>query len=109
MGVALSLDDFGTGYSSFSYLKRLRIDEIKIDRSFVMDIDTNRESAAIVSAILSLASGLDLKAVAEGVETEAQLAHLAASSCQNYQGYYFSRPLPADQIPELLTLHGVPE
>ena len=109
LGVELSLDDFGTGYSSFSYLKRLRIDEIKIDRSFVMDMATSRESAAIVAAILSLATGLGLKVVAEGVETEAQLALLAAHSCQNYQGYYFSRPLPADQISALLAAHVIPE
>lgn len=109
MGVELSLDDFGTGFSSFSYLKRLRIDEIKIDRSFVKDLVTNRESAAIVAAILSLADGLGLKVVAEGIETEAQLSYLAAQSCQNYQGYYFSRPLPADQISELLASHRIPE
>ena len=109
MGVELSLDDFGTGYSSFSYLKRLRIDEIKIDRSFVIDMATSPESSAIVAAILSLASGLGLKVVAEGVETEAQLALLAANSCQNYQGNYFSRPLPADQISELLASRVIPQ
>ncbi len=106
MGVGLSLDDFGTGYSSFSHLKRLRIDEIKIDRSFVADMDTSLESTAIVAAILSLATGLGLKVVAEGVETEDQLANLAARSCQNFQGYYFSHPLPADQISGLLALRA---
>jgi diguanylate cyclase (GGDEF)-like protein len=109
LGVGLSLDDFGTGYSSFSHLKRLRIDEIKIDRAFVADMDSSTESAAIVAAILSLATGLGLKIVAEGVETEAQLAGLAARSCQNYQGYHFSRPLPVDEITALLARHRAPK
>jgi diguanylate cyclase (GGDEF)-like protein len=101
MGVGLSLDDFGTGYSSFSYLKRLPLDEIKIDRAFVADMAGDPQSAAIVAAILALAEGLGLTIVAEGVETEAQLAHLAAHACQTYQGYYFSPPVPPDAILKL--------
>ncbi len=98
LGVGLSLDDFGTGYSSFSYLKRLPLNEIKIDRAFVADMASDPQSAAIVAAMLALAEGLGLKIVAEGVETEAQLAHLAARACQTYQGFYYSPPVPADVI-----------
>jgi diguanylate cyclase len=97
-GVGLSLDDFGTGYSSFSYLKSLPLDEIKIDRSFVVDMVEDPRSAAIVDAIVTLAHGLGLKVVVEGVETGAQLSRLATSNCRHYQGYYFSKPLPADQL-----------
>jgi EAL domain-containing protein (putative c-di-GMP-specific phosphodiesterase class I) len=98
LGVGLSLDDFGTGYSSLSYIKRVPLDEIKIDRAFVADMLASPESAAIIAAILALAAGLHLKIVAEGVETAAQLAHLAAHACQSYQGYYFSPPLPPQEI-----------
>jgi diguanylate cyclase (GGDEF)-like protein len=100
IGVGLSLDDFGTGYSSFSYIQRLPLDEIKIDRSFVADMATSPESAAIVAAMLTLAGGLGLKIVAEGVETEAQLERLALRACQVYQGFYYSPPVPAEQIVE---------
>jgi diguanylate cyclase len=106
LGVKLSLDDFGTGYSSFSYIKRLPLDELKIDRSFVMDMASSPESAAIVAAILALADGLGLKIVAEGVETEAQLAHLAARACPCYQGFYYSPPVPPEQIAERLAHAG---
>jgi diguanylate cyclase (GGDEF)-like protein len=102
LGVQLSLDDFGTGYSSFSYIKRLPLDELKIDRSFVMDMASSPESAAIVAAILALADGLGLKIVAEGVETEVQLAHLAARACHYYQGYYYSPPVPPEEIAKQL-------
>jgi len=102
MGVRLAIDDFGTGYSSLSYLKRLPIDTLKIDRSFVMDIDNDPDSAAIASAILSLAGDLGMEVVAEGVETTGQLDFLRAKACDYIQGYLFSRPVPADELGKML-------
>jgi diguanylate cyclase (GGDEF)-like protein/PAS domain S-box-containing protein len=98
MGLRLSIDDFGTGYSSLSYLKRFPIDTLKIDKSFVDDITTEPDDAAIVAGIISLAHSLRLNVIAEGVETEAQRAILALQGCDQYQGYYFSKPLPASEI-----------
>jgi len=98
LGVRLALDDFGTGYSALSYLHRYRFDVLKIDQSFVFDVDRQEESAAIVRAILALAQALSLDVVAEGVETIAQFQHLRAMGCAKLQGFYFSRPLPASQI-----------
>jgi EAL domain-containing protein (putative c-di-GMP-specific phosphodiesterase class I)/FixJ family two-component response regulator len=101
-GVGIEIDDFGTGYSSLSYLKQLPIDTVKIDRSFIRNIDTNPVDAAIVSAIFAMAQSMQLRVVAEGVETRAQLQVLERYGCAYAQGYYFSKPLPADACGKLL-------
>jgi diguanylate cyclase (GGDEF)-like protein len=98
MGVLVSVDDFGTGYSSMSYLRRLPIDKLKIDRVFINEIVSRPEDASIVRAIVSLAHSLRLKVVAEGVETPAQLDFLKAVGCDEYQGYHFSRPVPSREF-----------
>lgn len=103
-GVRFALDDFGTGYSSLAYLKRLPLDVLKIDRSFVMDIDApdpqadGKRPAVLIDAIVAMAHQLDLQVLAEGVETQAQHERLLASGCDLFQGYRFSRPLPEDQL-----------
>jgi diguanylate cyclase (GGDEF)-like protein/PAS domain S-box-containing protein len=102
LGVRLSIDDFGTGYSSLSYLRRYAIDTLKIDRSFVHDVPDDADGSAITSAIVSLAQNLKLDVIAEGVETEAQRDFLRERGCHVMQGYLFSRPLPAEEIPRLL-------
>jgi EAL domain-containing protein (putative c-di-GMP-specific phosphodiesterase class I) len=102
VGVLFSLDDFGTGYSSLSYLKRFPIDTLKIDRAFVNDISSDSDDAAITKAIIAMAHGLDIKVTAEGVETKEQLELLRTYQCDTIQGFYFSKPLPAESIADLL-------
>ncbi len=97
LGVRLAIDDFGTGYSALSYLQRFPIDTIKIDQSFTRNIVSNPESQAIVSAIIGMANALNLSVIAEGVESEEQLAFLRKEGCQECQGYYFGRPVPAEE------------
>jgi len=101
IGIHLSIDDFGTGYSSLSYLQRFPLDALKIDRSFVSNIDKT-EGSAIALAIMALAKSLNLKVIAEGVETEHQVRILQEHGCEFMQGFLFSRPVPADEITRLL-------
>jgi diguanylate cyclase len=102
LGVRISVDDFGTGYSSLSYLRRLPLDKLKIDHSFIQEVTTSRDDAQIVRAIVSLAHSLHLKVIAEGVETEEQLDFLRRLGCDQYQGYFCSKPLPPDAFARFL-------
>ena len=101
-GVQLSIDDFGTGYSSMAYLKRLPVDTLKLDRVFVSEIATDTRDADLCAGVIALAHKLGLRVVAEGVETEAQRAALAARDCDLFQGYLFSRPMPSEDVPTYL-------
>jgi EAL domain-containing protein (putative c-di-GMP-specific phosphodiesterase class I) len=101
-GVQVALDDFGTGYSSLSYLRKFPIDELKIDQSFVSQIDIAGDDASIVTAVISMARSLKLRVVAEGVETLEEVDFLRTHECDEAQGYYFSRPVPPQQFAGLL-------
>ena len=102
MGVKLAIDDFGTGYSSLSYLLQFQVNRLKIDRSFVQDVAENSDDAAITTAIIKMAKALNLEVLAEGVETEAQMAFLRAAQCFDVQGYYFSKPIAVAKVVEQL-------
>lgn len=101
-GIHFSVDDFGTGYSSLAYLKRLPINELKIDKTFVQEAPTDPDDAALVEAIISLARHLNLQVVAEGVETQAQADFLNQRGVQLHQGYFFGKPQPAKEVLEKL-------
>jgi len=107
--VRISVDDFGTGYSSLSYLRRLPLDKLKIDRSFIQEVTTSRDDAQIVRAIVSLAHSLHLKVIAEGVETDDQLAFLRDLGCDQYQGFLRSKPVTADAFARLIREVPAPE
>jgi EAL domain-containing protein (putative c-di-GMP-specific phosphodiesterase class I) len=102
MGVALAIDDFGTGYSSLAYLKQLPVGELKIDRSFVMNMDADRDDALIVRSTIDLGHNLGLRVIAEGVENAGTLEVLRSRGCDGVQGYHLSRPVPADRLPAAL-------
>jgi EAL domain-containing protein (putative c-di-GMP-specific phosphodiesterase class I) len=102
LGVRISMDDFGTGYSSLSYLRSFPFDKIKIDRSFIRELGKKNDCVAIIRAVTRLGSNLGMATTAEGVETEQQLEILRAEGCTQVQGYLFSRPQPASEIPAML-------
>ena len=101
-GLKLSLDDFGTGYASLTHLKRLPVDTVKIDRSFIQDLTTNEDDMAITRAVIAMAQALRLTVIAEGVETYEQLQHLRLLGCHQMQGYFVNKPMPAEEFAELL-------
>lgn len=106
LGIQLAIDDFGTGYSSLSYLKRYPIDRLKVDKAFVQDITTNLQDAAITKAVIAMANNMDLRVIAEGVETEDQLNYLTDKHCHEVQGYYLSKPIPAHEICQFIEQHN---
>lgn len=102
LGVYISIDDFGTGYSSFSYLKEMSVDELKIDRTFIMDVNTNTKNMSIVKAIIHLAHELNLQVTAEGAETEEHIQFLKENNCDKVQGYYYSKPVSSEEFEKFL-------
>jgi EAL domain-containing protein (putative c-di-GMP-specific phosphodiesterase class I) len=107
-GVRLSIDDFGTGYSSLSYLKRFKVSKLKIDQSFVRGVTDDAEDQAIVAAIVSIASSLGMRTIAEGVETAAQMEFLRARGCDEVQGYWYCRPVPAEALEAFVRAKAAP-
>ena len=107
MGFGIALDDFGTGYSSLTHLRSFPVTKIKIDRSFVANLSTHQDDAAIVKAIISMAHSLRILTLAEGVETAEQLAFLKNHQCDAMQGFYFSKPLPAEEVTAELFARGL--
>jgi EAL domain-containing protein (putative c-di-GMP-specific phosphodiesterase class I) len=106
LGVRISMDDFGTGYSSLSYLRSFPFDKIKIDRSFVHDLPSNKESRAIIRAVVGLGNSLGMSTTAEGVETQEELDYMKRQGCSEAQGYFFSKPCPAEGVFTLLAKHA---
>ncbi|MCP4271466.1 MAG: EAL domain-containing protein, partial [Gammaproteobacteria bacterium] len=109
VGVRITLDDFGTGYSSLSYMKKFPVSKVKIDRSFVSDFVHRSNDAAIVNAVIAMGHSLGVLVVAEGVETEEQLSLLKDMQCDEIQGYLISKPIPADEANDLLSLYADPK
>jgi EAL domain-containing protein (putative c-di-GMP-specific phosphodiesterase class I) len=105
LGLRLAIDDFGTGYSSLSYLHGFPIDVLKIDRSFISRLRSERQDVAIVQAVIALARGLHMEVTAEGIETNEQLTQLEQLGCDRGQGYYFGRPMPAESLTLVLSEH----
>ena len=108
LGVNIAIDDFGTGYSSLAYLKRFPVHRLKVDQSFVRGLTTDRDDAAIVKAVIQLGHSLRLKVIAEGVETDEQLAALHDLGCDEAQGYLFCRPVPPDEFTAWAEAHHQP-
>lgn len=104
LGVRVALDDFGSGYASLDYVRRYPLSKVKIDRSFVQDMLTNRKNATIVRAVIDLAAKLELRVIAEGVESVDLLQQLISDGCEAVQGFYFSPPVSADELEQLLTI-----
>jgi EAL domain-containing protein (putative c-di-GMP-specific phosphodiesterase class I) len=102
MGLRVTMDDFGTGYSSLSYLKNIPLSCLKIDKSFISDINQDENADKLIESIISIAHGLGLEVVAEGVEEKHQVDHLIALNCEYLQGYYFSRPVPQNEVADIL-------
>jgi EAL domain-containing protein (putative c-di-GMP-specific phosphodiesterase class I) len=105
VGVGLAIDDFGTGYSSLSYLRRFPLSTVKIDRAFINDVSENADAQALVDSIITLAHGLRMKVVAEGVETMVQLDHLRSRGCDEIQGFLLCKPLPRDELCKFVLRH----
>jgi len=105
-GIHISVDDFGTGYSSLAHLKRFSVNTLKIDKSFVRDVESSKTDAAITSAIIAMGNSLNLRVIAEGVETEGQYTFLQEAKCDEIQGYLISRPIPPEKVGEFIKTQG---